>query len=124
MAANPAQKLIQARLVGSDCHTPAAGSLGMLDFGVLPLTFADPSDFERLEVGDVIEIKGIRAALEAGSTVAASVNRGRHTIRLRHDLSRRQVELLLRGGVINWLRDRMETAGAAASPTSQERATA
>ncbi len=96
----------------------------LVNFGVLPLTFADPSDFDRLEIGDIIEIRGIRAALEAGPTVAASVNRGRYTIQLRHDLSRRQIELLLRGGVINWLRDRMETRDAAAIPTSQERATA
>ena len=83
----------------------------LVNFGVLPLTFADPSDFDRLDVGDIIEISGIRAALEAGPNLAASLNRGRGTIQLRHDLSRRQIELLLRGGVINWLRERVDAEG-------------
>jgi aconitate hydratase len=31
----------------------------LVNFGVLPLTFADPSDYDRLHPGDVIEIREI-----------------------------------------------------------------
>ncbi len=91
----------------------------LVNFGVLPLTFADPASFDELAVGDMIEITGIRAALEAGSTVTASIARGRRTIDLKHDLSARQIDVLLRGGVINWLRDRRDKEGAAGASSSE-----
>ena len=79
----------------------------LVNFGVLPLTFADPSDLDSLQIGDVVEINGIAAALAAGQDVAATVN-GK-SLPLKHDLSRRQIALLLRGGVINWLRERISS---------------
>jgi len=80
----------------------------LVNFGVLPLTFVDPSDYAALKAGDVVEIKGIAAALAAGPDIAAHVN-GK-PLRLKHDLSRRQIDLLLQGGVINWLRERIGAA--------------
>ena len=92
----------------------------LVNFGVLPLTFVDPAAFDELVIGDTIEITGIRAALEAGSAVTASVNRGRRTIDLKHALSARQIDVLLRGGVINWLRDRRGQKNGTAEPASSE----
>ena len=83
----------------------------LVNFGVLPLTFADPADYDRLEIGDTVRIAGIAAALAAGPEVAASVNGGRSTVALQHDLSPRQIEILLKGGVINLLRERKAAAG-------------
>ena len=78
-----------------------------MNFGVLPFTFADPLALDSLQIGDVVEINGIAAALAAGQDVAATVN-GK-SLPLKHDLSRRQIALLLRGGVINWLRERISS---------------
>jgi aconitate hydratase len=83
----------------------------LVNFGVLPLTFADPADYERLGLGDTVEIVGIAAALAAGPEIGARLDDG-STIRLKHDLSPRQVRLLLTGGVINWLRERNAGLGA------------
>ena len=89
----------------------------LINFGALPLTFADPADYDALKVGDVIEITAIRAAIEAGPEVTASVN-GTRTIRLKHDMSPRQLELLFCGGVINWLRERIGVANGSAATTN------
>nr|WP_292499391.1 aconitate hydratase [Methylobacterium sp.] len=78
----------------------------LINFGVLPLTFADPSDHDRLEIGDVIEIADVAGALSAGPEIVARLGSGGE-IRLRHDLSPRQIEVLLEGGVINWVRARL-----------------
>lgn len=78
----------------------------LVNFGVLPLTFADPADYDALEVGDMVEIAEIAATLKRGAAVTARV-RARE-IALRHDLSARQIEVLLAGGVINWLRARLQ----------------
>jgi len=77
----------------------------LINFGVLPLTFSDPAIFDRLEIGDVVEIAGIEAGLSSGQTVTANIN-GK-PLALRHGLSARQIDLVLRGGIINWLRERV-----------------
>ena len=77
----------------------------LVNFGVLPLTFADPADYGRLLHGSVIGFTGLHRALRAGQQVQATVD-GR-TVALRHDLSPRQLDVLLAGGVINWQRQRV-----------------
>lgn len=77
----------------------------LVNFGVLPLTFTDLADYDRLNEGDTIAITGLRSALRAGREIAAAA--GGRMLRLRHDLSPRQLDLLLSGGVINWLRERI-----------------
>jgi aconitate hydratase len=77
----------------------------LVNFGVLPLTFADPADYDRLRQGDRLRLSGIRAALHAGKRLEAQVNG--YSVALQHDLSPRQLDLLLSGGVINWLRERI-----------------
>ena len=79
----------------------------LINFGVLPLTFDDPTVFDHLEIGDVVEIARIEAALTNSPTIMAKIN-GK-PLQLRHDLSARQIDLLLQGGVINWLRERIGT---------------
>ncbi|MGE4533609.1 aconitate hydratase [Halomonas sp.] len=73
-------------------------------FGVLPLTFADPADHERLAEGQTLNIDDLPAQLAAGGEIRASVDGTPLT--LVHELSPRQVAILAAGGVINWLRRR------------------
>jgi aconitate hydratase len=76
----------------------------LVNFGVLPLTFADGADYERLAPGDVIQIADLHASLAQGHELAARIAGKDRSLTLRHDLSARQLELLRAGGIINWLR--------------------
>ncbi|MES1943484.1 aconitate hydratase [Salinisphaera sp. PC39] len=76
----------------------------LVNFGVLPLTFAEPADYDRLEQGGRLRFEGLRDAVRDGSRVTARL--GDDSIEFEHALSARQVELLLAGGLINWMRDR------------------
>jgi aconitate hydratase len=83
----------------------------LANFGVLPLTFANPGDYDRIAQGEVVRFSGVHGALrsgkrEFGAAVDSAGGAGRR-IALVHDLSPRQVDLLLAGGVINWLRQRL-----------------
>ncbi|MDW5377807.1 aconitate hydratase [Halomonas sp. HP20-15] len=71
-------------------------------FGVLPLTFEEPADIDRLQQGDRLQIVGLRQQLAAGQRVVATLN-DTDTLYLHHELSPRQQAILSRGGVINWL---------------------
>lgn len=80
----------------------------LISFGVLPLTFADPSDYDRLQPGDTIRIMNIEEALKAGEQIVAVVDGADDPIALRHSLSERQIDVLMSGGAINW-RDKHQT---------------
>jgi aconitate hydratase len=78
----------------------------LVNFGVLPLTFADPADYGRLDMGDTIRLAGVAGALKAGREFDVEVEGSGGMIRVRHTLSERQIDILLAGGAINWRRER------------------
>jgi aconitate hydratase len=78
----------------------------LVNFGILPLTFDDPADYDVVEQGDVIATSGVHDALTQGRQLQARIKDKDRSLSLRHDLSGRQLELLRLGGVINWMRSR------------------
>jgi len=77
----------------------------LVNFGVLPLTFADPGDYDHLEQGERLHFADLRQALQKGARLCARLANGNELV-LEHALSPRQVDLLLAGGLINWMRER------------------
>jgi aconitate hydratase len=75
----------------------------LVNFGVLPLTFALAADYDRLAQGDVIVLEGLRENLGKDASLTASI-RGKGDVKLEHQLSTRQIEVLLAGGLINRVR--------------------
>lgn len=76
----------------------------LVNFGVLPLQFCDPQDWERIGQGDVVAIEGIHEGLRQGDELRA-FNRSRDEgYPLRHALSERQIEVLMQGSLINYVR--------------------
>jgi len=82
----------------------------LVNFGVLPLTFVAPSDYDRMKLGDTIRISDLANALPANEEINGTVDGWREPVKLRHSLSPRQIEVLLAGGAINWLRERQQAA--------------
>jgi len=74
----------------------------LVNFGVLPVTFADPADYDGIDAGATLKLDGVFAGLEAGETIDADI--GGRRVRLHHDLSPRQIDILRHGGIINWMR--------------------
>ena len=70
----------------------------LANFGILALEFADESDYDALEQGATLSFSGVHDALAQGSEVTASVDGREYTFR--HQLSARQVSMVLAGGLI------------------------
>jgi aconitate hydratase, putative, Aquifex type len=70
----------------------------LANFGILALRFADPSDYDNVEQGDVLRIEDLHDQLAVGAPVHATV--GDRDLELTHDLSARQIETVLAGGRI------------------------
>ena len=86
----------------------------LVNFGVLPLTFVDSADYDSIETGDVLRMAGLRGALEKGYELTIENVTRRQKFQVRHAMSPRQVQLMLRGGLINWMKEQL-----AHSSTSQ-----
>jgi aconitate hydratase len=84
----------------------------LVNFGVLPLTFADEEDYARIEEGDVLRVAGIHDTLRRGDGTVEVENESKgETYVCRHDLSGRQVDVLLEGGQIAWMKHGKNGAG-------------
>ncbi|HSW69243.1 MAG TPA: aconitate hydratase [Gammaproteobacteria bacterium] len=76
----------------------------LINFGVLPLTFVDPKDYDKIQMGDILVLNHLREKIQTGGDLAASIEGKNITIPLQHNLSHRQIELVLEGGLINWVK--------------------
>lgn len=74
------------------------------NFGIVPLTFSDVSDYDLLAQGDVLVIKDLRNQIEKSNKVQIEVKGKNQFITAEHALSRRQIEIILAGGLINWVK--------------------
>jgi aconitate hydratase len=84
----------------------------LANFGILPLTFTDPGDYDDLEQGDVIQLSDLPGQLAPGQPVLATVPSSHRELRLAHQLSERQIEMVLAGGRIpSGSRRRQENQG-------------
>ncbi len=76
----------------------------LINFGILPLTFANPEDWEKIAQGDVLSIPDVRTAIRQGSTLKV-INLTRNESYLaEHPLTPRQVDIVLAGSLINLVR--------------------
>lgn len=84
----------------------------LVNFDVLPLTFVDPADYDHIEAGDVLRLSGLRHALKKGNELTIENVTRQQQFRVRHALSPRQVQLILRGGLINWMKEHLADSSA------------
>ncbi len=76
----------------------------LVNFGILPLVFANQDDYDRINEKDAILIENIREQLAVGKPVKATVQNaagGEFDIELKHNLSEEDVRLILAGGSLN-----------------------
>lgn len=71
----------------------------LINFGILPLEFADSKDFEIIKQGDRIRIRNVRSLLKEGAR-EFPVTVGDKSITALLDVSERHREMLLKGGVL------------------------
>ena len=70
----------------------------LINFGIVPFTFANPKDYDKVSSGDALELKGIRAAVEGNGELKVGTPKGEVVVRAA--LSDREKHLLLCGGLL------------------------
>jgi len=76
----------------------------LINFGIIPLTFADEADYDKVDQGDEIEIPEARKILtEGGPLKLKNLTKGAE-YNLNYDLTERQRGIILAGGLLNYAR--------------------
>ena len=70
----------------------------LINFGIIPFTFANAKDYDKIKAGDNIEIKGLKAAIEGDGV--AEVKTAKGSFKVQTSLSDREKHLILCGGLL------------------------
>jgi aconitate hydratase len=85
------------------------GWQNLSNFGIAPLEFIRPVDYDSLEQGDIVQIENIRDQLKDGKEVIVkNITKGT-VFKVINTLSGRQLEALLDGGIINTFKKKKGT---------------
>ncbi|MBJ6724982.1 aconitate hydratase [Geomesophilobacter sediminis] len=72
----------------------------LINFGILPLTFKDPADYDRLNQGDRLRLEGVRGLIAGGAT-EIPVKVGDRVFLTELKASERERQELVSGGLLN-----------------------
>ena len=75
----------------------------LINFGIIPLTFADVNDYDLIKLADKIEFKNIKNIIKENKDLVITVN-GKN-IKLNYNFTERQKEILFAGGLLNWIKE-------------------
>ncbi|MBR3223481.1 MAG: aconitate hydratase [Kiritimatiellae bacterium] len=70
----------------------------LINFGIVPFTFENPEDYDKIAKGDALELKGVRAAVEGDGRLTVRTAKG--DVALKTALSDRERRLVLCGGLL------------------------
>lgn len=77
----------------------------LVNAGIIPLTFANPADYNDIDFMDDLELSNIRQAVQDGAKAVTLLNKTKgHTYQLNTGFSNRSAEMLLCGGLLNYTR--------------------
>ena len=83
----------------------------LVNFGILPLEFLDIADYDKFEQGDTISLTNIREDVKNRNNIKVSIRKNngeRVEIETKHSLSDRQIQVLLKGGIINEFKEQLK----------------
>ncbi|MEJ2421819.1 MAG: aconitate hydratase [Acidobacteriota bacterium] len=78
----------------------------LVNFGILPLAFSDPEDWERIRQGDTLRFEDLKQSLRKGKSVKVINSSREEAYEAEHAMTARQVEMVLKGSLINLVREK------------------
>ncbi len=77
----------------------------LINAGIVPLTFANEADYDRVKLGDELRLPDLRRRLQEGDEVILENRTTGESFPLRAGFSKRQVDMLLAGGLLDYTRN-------------------
>ena len=77
----------------------------LINAGILPLNFENEADYDKITQGDELSLPNIKEEIEAGKPVMLKNLTTGESYELKYDLSKRQKDIILAGGLLNYTRE-------------------
>lgn len=77
----------------------------LINAGIMPFTFADGSDYDRIDTDDTLALEGIREEIADGKPVTLKNLTKGEEYALNYDYSDRQTAMILAGGLLNYTKN-------------------
>ncbi len=78
----------------------------LINCGILPLTFINPSDYEKINAGDIIVFNDVISSLNGKKSIIGLVNNN-FNIDFSYNLTDTEIKILLAGGKINYIKSNL-----------------
>jgi aconitate hydratase len=78
----------------------------LINFAIVPIRFADPADYDKLQTGDELVIDDLLDAIRSSEAVTIRRQDGSFSFTGRLELSARDRDILLAGGLLNYTRQK------------------
>jgi aconitate hydratase len=78
----------------------------LINWGIVPALFANPDDYDKVTAGDRLEMDGVRGFVQGNQALRIRNPTKNTEFEARHDLSPREIETLLAGGLLQQIRRR------------------
>jgi aconitate hydratase len=82
----------------------------LINYGILPLVFENPEDYERLAQGDRLTFSGVRKSIRKLKPLEVRRGTEREMFRLLPQVTANKIEVLLAGGLLPYLRKKITGA--------------
>ncbi len=76
----------------------------LINFGILPLTFANPEDYDRIDQGDKLKLPMVADILSTGADLTVKNETKGIDIQVTYSLTPRQIQIVRAGGLLNYTR--------------------
>ncbi|WP_019038713.1 aconitate hydratase [Psychroflexus tropicus] len=82
----------------------------LVNFGILPLEFIEEADYDKFDQGDEVELKDVVNSVKSKEDIKVVIHKpdgSTHSIKAKHSLSDRQINVLVKGGIINDFKEKL-----------------
>ncbi|MCH5170559.1 MAG: aconitate hydratase [Oscillospiraceae bacterium] len=79
----------------------------LINAGIIPLNFVNPDDYDKITQGDELSLEGIKSAIISSSPAVLKNLTTGESYELKYDLSDRQKDIILAGGLLNYTKKSM-----------------
>jgi len=78
----------------------------LINFGIIPLTFKNEADYNKVDQGDDIEIPNIKTAIKNGGVLKVKNKTKGTEFEVEYNLSDRQREIIIAGGTLAYMKEK------------------
>jgi len=79
----------------------------LINFGIMPLIFTNPEDYEKVEQGDILKLNGLIEAIKSEQQYEVINLSKKNSFKVYSNLNERERDLLLSGGLLPYVRKKV-----------------